>query len=114
MPRDHHVVVEEMLETIKGIEAAIADRIFKEYESNWVLRRAVERGLEIISEASRHLPAQWTDQHPAIPWSKVRSLGNILRHEYHTVVDRVLWSICEDDLPKMKQAVEAMIAVNKG
>jgi len=64
MPRDHYIVVEEMLETIRGIEAAIADRTFEEYQNDWVLRRAVERGLEIISEASRHLPAQWINQHP--------------------------------------------------
>lgn len=108
MPRDHLIVALEIIETIGGIETAIGQSTFEDYAGNWVVRRAVERGLEIVSEASRHLPSEWTDQHSDIPWPKVRSLGNILRHEYHTLVDRVIWNICKDDLPKLKGAVIAM------
>lgn len=75
MPRDYHVVAGEILDALAGIEKAIAGKSFAQYASDWTTRRAVERGLEIVSEASRHLPPAWTDRHPRIPWPKVRSIG---------------------------------------
>jgi hypothetical protein len=47
-----------MLDAIAGIEATVAGASFAEYARNWTMRRAVERGIEIISEASRHLPEE--------------------------------------------------------
>jgi uncharacterized protein with HEPN domain len=112
MSRDFHVVAGEILAAIEGIESAIAGMSFAQYTSDWTARRAVERGLEIVSEASRHLPTAWTDRHPEIPWPKVRSLGNVLRHQYHAVVDSVIWAVCSNDLPALKTAVEEMISGN--
>jgi uncharacterized protein with HEPN domain len=43
---------------------------------------AVVRALEIISEASRRLPAELKDRHPEIDWIAVTAAGNIYRHEY--------------------------------
>ncbi len=47
-----------MLDAIAGIEATVVEATFVEYRGSWTMRRAVERGIEIISEASRHLPAE--------------------------------------------------------
>jgi hypothetical protein len=35
-----------------------------------------ERGVEIVSEASRHLPPELKARHPEIPWQKVAGIGN--------------------------------------
>jgi Ribonuclease HepT-like len=43
----------DMLEAIEDIESTAASMTFAEYEQSWQVRRAVERGVEIISEASR-------------------------------------------------------------
>ena len=47
--------IHDMLESIRGIEKAIAGKTLRDYERSWVLRSALERGVEVISEASRHL-----------------------------------------------------------
>jgi len=52
-----------MLESIRGIEKAIAGKTFRDYERSWVLRSALERGVEVISEASRHLSRELRSQH---------------------------------------------------
>jgi uncharacterized protein with HEPN domain len=53
--------IHDMLESIRGIEKAIAGKTFRDYERSWVLRSALERGIEVISEASRHLKSQHKD-----------------------------------------------------
>ena len=74
-----------------------------------MLRDAVERCLEIISEASRHVPAELKARHPEIPWRGVADFGNVLRHEYPNVKDPRVWQIVTGDLPPLKAAIEAML-----
>jgi uncharacterized protein with HEPN domain len=55
------------------------------FAADWQARWVVERGAEIISEASRRLPGEMKARHPEIPWSKVAGIGNVLRHDYQAV-----------------------------
>ncbi len=36
------------------------------------------------------------------------AIGNILRHNYDRIVDRVIYDVVEDDLPVLKAAVLAL------
>jgi uncharacterized protein with HEPN domain len=56
MARKIRPVLQEMLVALEGIETAIAGKSFADFQSEWLLRHGVQRGIEIISEASRHIP----------------------------------------------------------
>lgn len=92
------------------IRTLLKDRVVADLGTDFVVRAAFERLIEIISEASRHIPAEWKAQHPDVPWQQVHGVGNILRHVYHSVQPDVLWNIYEDDLGPLERAVDAMIA----
>ena len=72
-------------------------------------RAAFERFLEILSEASRHIPQNWKDEFPTIPWRQVADLGNFIRHTYHKIDLQVLWSIYEDDLTAFEDVIDKLI-----
>jgi len=57
MARKIGPVLDEILNAIDGIQAALAGKSLVNFEQDWLLRHGVQRGIEIISEASRHLPA---------------------------------------------------------
>ncbi|MBV9785880.1 MAG: DUF86 domain-containing protein [Acidisphaera sp.] len=80
------------------------------FEADIRKRWLVERGLEIISEASRRLPDDLKARHPEIPWPKVAGIGNVLRHEYEHVAAPILWKLVHDDLPVLEAACLAEIA----
>jgi hypothetical protein len=46
----------DIRDTIDGIQSLAAGVAFDTFNANWAMQRAVERGLEIISEACRHIP----------------------------------------------------------
>jgi uncharacterized protein with HEPN domain len=73
-------------------------------------RWLVERGIEVISEASRHLSEDLKARHPEIPWAKVAGIGNVPRHEYEDVAHDVLWHVVRDDLPPLEQACREELA----
>jgi uncharacterized protein with HEPN domain len=61
----------DMRDAIIGIEGVVSDVEFEAFADNWGMQRAVERGLEIISEASRHVPPGFKALAPEIPWRQI-------------------------------------------
>lgn len=106
--------IRDILETIDELERATAGKTFEDFERDWLLRKAAERAVEIISEASRRLPDDLKARHPYPRWREVAGIGNILRHEYHRVEDQIVWSVIQDELRDLRAHLEAMRAEVEG
>jgi uncharacterized protein with HEPN domain len=65
----------DITEAIDNIRSVLDGTSLNGFEGDWQKRWLVERGLEIISEASRHLPEAVKAGHPEIPWVKVAALA---------------------------------------
>ena len=72
----------DIIEAIERIRRVLDGVTLEAFEQNWEKRWLVERGIEIISEASRHLTDDIKERRPEIPWPKVAGIGNVLRHAY--------------------------------
>jgi uncharacterized protein with HEPN domain len=70
---------------------------------------AVERCLLRISEAAKKLEGIVDEVAPDEPWSEIRSLGNVIRHEYDVLDVVLIWNIVQEDLTPLKNAVELTI-----
>jgi hypothetical protein len=42
---------------------------------------------------------------PGVDWKGFRGMGNILRHGYHRIDDKIVWDTVKDELPPVKAAV---------
>jgi uncharacterized protein with HEPN domain len=106
---DSQLYLVQMLDNIERIRLWTNGHTLETYRANLMLRDAVERCLERISEASRRLPQEARASQPHIPWRKVADIGNVLRHEYDDVADAEVWRIVVDDLSALKSAVQSML-----
>ena len=98
-------------QAIGNVRTLLAGKAVADIRSDDFVRAATERFLEVVSEASRHIPAEWKHEHGAnVPWRDIANLGNLLRHAYQLVDVNVLWSIYEKDLDPLEHAIDAMIA----
>ena len=104
----------DILDAITGIRETVMGLDQAAFAASWTALRAVERGVEIISEASRHIPADLKDNHPEIPWAKIAGIGNITRHEYHRVAPDIVWRIVEAELGPLEAAISEMRAELEG
>ena len=102
--------LDDILDTIRGIEDTISGLSFQTYTQVWSVRRSIERGIEIISEASRHIPEELRASQPQVPWKRVIGIGNVLRHDYREVADRVIYDLTRGDLAVLKAAIIAIEA----
>lgn len=92
----------DIINEIHSIELAAAGRSLQDFKREWMLKRAVERGLEIVSEASRHIPPEVRATRLDIPWKRVFALGNLLRREYHRTDDEIIRRVVTDDLAALR------------
>lgn len=111
MPASSHVPrLTDIIQAIELIRSEMAGVTLRAFEPDIRKRWLVERGIEIISEASRRLPDEMKARHPGIPWPKVAGIGNILRHDYEHVAHDVLWHVVRDDLPTLDKVCRDELA----
>ena len=93
-------------ESINSINQYLGDnRDFKLYQSNKILRRAVEREIEIIGEAVSSILK--IDPEIKIEYAKnIIATKNIVIHNYDKVDDVVIWGIVSIYLPKLQTEIK--------
>lgn len=96
----------DILAQIGNLEQFLTGKTLSDFQSDVILRLAVERALEIISEASKHLPDSIKAGHAEIPWQEVRAIGNLLRHEYQRVDADLIWVTATKDIVPLRLAME--------
>ena len=103
----------DIVEAVDHIFSEIANVPLDVFETDWRKLWLVERGVEIISEASRRLPSDLKARHPEIPWRKVAGIGNVLRHNYESIAAQVMWALVRDDLPPLDHVCREELAAAK-
>jgi uncharacterized protein with HEPN domain len=83
---------------------------FVDYQSNAMLRSAVERQFEIIGEALNQLSKVDPEAAARIPeLRRIVSFRNILIHGYAMVDDALVWQVLVDKLPDLQQALSELL-----
>lgn len=83
-------------------------RNFFEYQNNKMLRRAVEREIEIIGEAANRLLK--LDTEIKLTYSRqIVDTRNWVIHGYDKVDDVVIWGIISNYLPLLQQEIEELL-----
>jgi uncharacterized protein with HEPN domain len=107
--RSELVRLHDMLENIDTVIEMTAGVELGHYRGDIKLKRAVERCVEIISEASKRVPDRLKSEFADQPWPEIAAIGNLLRHDYERVDDFIMWKIAMQSLPGLRSAVVAMI-----
>jgi uncharacterized protein with HEPN domain len=101
----------DILEPIGHIRSEMAGVTIDAFEADWRKRWPVERGGEIISEASGDLTDELESRHPPeIPWAKAAGVGHVPRHEYKGVAPPVMWKLAQNDLTRLEQVCREELA----
>lgn len=104
------VRLRHMLENIDGILAGTAGMSAEQISGSYILLRAVERSVQIISEAAKELPPEFRTREPEVPWQNIIHIGNLLRHEYYRIREADMLEILTVHLPHLRPAVERLLA----
>jgi uncharacterized protein with HEPN domain len=95
----------DIAEAIAMIETFTAGMDFDGFRQDPKTIAAVERKLQIISEAAIRFGSEAEIRCPGLPWRNIRGMGNWLRHRYERIELSVIWQTVQADLPPLKTAV---------
>jgi len=99
----------DIANSIKSIEDYLGDnKDFTKFEKNKMVRRAVERELEIIGEAVNRI-LKINPNYEIADARRIVNLRNIVIHAYDNIDNIVLWGIISKDIPILKTRIEALI-----
>ncbi|MDR1380613.1 MAG: DUF86 domain-containing protein [Tannerella sp.] len=100
---DVRIAIEEIDGYFRNIE-----KDFLQFRENQMLKRAIERNLEIIGEAVNRI----LSKDPEIPINNARkivNLRNFVIHSYDTLSDENIWAIIINNLPELKKDIDKLI-----
>lgn len=104
--------IADILECVTKIEDYTAGMTFADFRASPKTVDAVYRNLEVIGEAARHIPPDIEARHPAVPWSRMRGMRDVLIHEYFGVDLETVWQTIHSNLPQLLDVLRKVLAEN--
>lgn len=108
---------EKILKWLYDIQDAIVEiesyfdnfpKDFSSYQKNILLKRAIERDLEIIGEAVNRIRKQ-DENFPIENAKRIIGLRNQIIHAYDSISDENIWAILIKHLPILKKEITELI-----
>jgi uncharacterized protein with HEPN domain len=104
----------QIIDAIERIRSETDGVSLEAFEADWRKRWLVERGVQIISEASRHLNEELKARQPKIPWAKVAGIGDVLHYGYDRTKPEKLWKVATRYLLHLEGVCRAELAAAGG
>lgn len=109
MKKDPLFFLGHILESIKRIEEFTGGATKEDFLESVQLQDSVIRRIEIIGEATKNLPIEFTVKYPFVEWSRMAKTRDNLIHGYFGVDLEMAWDIVENDLPDLKAKIEKIL-----
>ncbi|MBI4731189.1 MAG: DUF86 domain-containing protein [Chloroflexi bacterium] len=107
--KDDRLYLIHISECIERIEKYIGKGGEKAFMDSDLVQDAVIRNLQTMAESATRISEQIQETHPEVDWFKIRGFRNVLVHDYLGVDLMRVWNTLENDLPRLKAAVEKML-----
>jgi len=106
--RDPDLLIEDMLASIRKIERYTSGMDQELFQQDEKTVDAVVRNLEILGEATRQLPDDFTARHEDVPWRQIAGLRNRIVHDYFGLDLELIWEVIRRDLPQFQARLEKL------
>lgn len=107
--KDDRLYLIHISECIERIEKYIGEGGGKAFMDSDLVQDAVIRNLQTQAESATRISEELQEKHPEVDWFKIRGFRNVLVHDYLGVDLKRVWNIIENDLSRLKVAVEKML-----
>jgi uncharacterized protein with HEPN domain len=100
----------DILESIQKIEMYTRDMTFDQLMEDERTKDAIVRNIQIIGEASKHIPEDLVTTHPEVDWKGITGMRNIITHRYFRIDWHLLWTSIREELPPLKGQIQSLLA----
>ena len=103
---------ERLLHIIDAIDTIIdftQNLSYKQYNDDFKLRLALIKLLEIIGESASGITEETQLKFSEVEWAILKSVRNVLVHEYFGIDYDIIWNAIKDRIPDLKQKMSNVL-----
>ena len=108
--RDYGSYLEDIIEHMNYAEEFIRDMTFDEFKSDKKTVLSVTKCIEVVGEATKHIPDQIRERYPEIPWRDMAGIRDRLFHGYFKVDLSIVWTTVTIEFPELRSMLENVLA----
>lgn len=109
MSRDISIYLTDILTYMEYAEEFTKGKKEKEFLKDRKTSFAVLRCIEVIGEATKHIPEEIRDKYPSIPWKDIAGMRDKVIHFYSGVNYQKVWLVIKEDIPKLKPEIKKIL-----
>ena len=100
-----------MIEGIKRINRSLAGVSQEEFLADEMRQSAVAFDISTIGESAANISEAFQNEHPEIPWVKMRGMRNRLVHifDYEQIDYEIVWDVAKNALPELEPKIRAAL-----
>ncbi|GAB4388003.1 MAG: DUF86 domain-containing protein [Thermodesulfovibrionales bacterium] len=106
--REYRDYLNDIAESIDDAISFVKGMTYREFTADKKTINAVVRSIEIIGEASGHVPKHIRDKAPDMPWAEMKGMRNGIAHEYFGVDNKIVWDTVKHDLPRLRPLISEL------
>lgn len=107
--RAYQDYLEDILDSVEKVSRFVQGMTYEQFANDDKTSYAVIRALEIIGEATKHIPESIRTDHPLVPWREMAGIRDKLIHDYFGVNHKVIWKTAIEDLPNIEPAIRSVL-----
>ncbi len=106
MDKEFSDYIEDILTAMEKTEIFVKGMDYEKFRNDEKTVFAVIRALEIIGEATKHIPNEIRQNYSKIPWKDMAGMRDVLIHDYVGVDVETVWLTVKDKIPKIKPLIK--------
>ena len=107
--RESKIYLRDIFDAMISIETFIGKMDFDQFKEDDKTTSAVIRKLEIIGEATKHIPQNITQKYPTVPWKEMAGMRDKLIHFYFGVNLKLVWQTVKHRFPQVKPSIKQIL-----
>ncbi|MCK5283374.1 MAG: DUF86 domain-containing protein [Nanoarchaeota archaeon] len=107
--KDELVYLKHIMECIGRIESFMKGITKSKFLKDELIQSAVIRQIEVIGEAVKNLPLNFTSKYTAVPWKEIAGTRDKMVHHYFGVDLEFIFDIVKKDIPKLKKQIREIM-----
>ena len=108
--RDYASYIEDIIEHMNYTQEFIRCMTFKEFANDKKTILSVTKCIEIVGEATKHIPDSIREKYPDVPWREMAGIRDRLVHGYFKVNLEIVWVTVTLEFPELRPMIEKVLA----
>ena len=98
-----------ILEAIRRLRLLTEGLDREGFRNDWRTQDATLRNLEILGEAVKHLPSEFTGKYPEVAWKNISGFRDFLAHAYFGVDEDIVWDVVTVKLGPLERSARELL-----